>query len=431
MRANAVNWLETADRVWHYRRDRMTGAEAGELNRHKEELRRRWREGADAARLKLAIEELEGALGRAGGAVYPKSALAENVEFFLVAAIVIFGIRAYFLQLFEIPTNSMWPTYYGMTAENFPPGRPAPGGGEEILRFLTLGARPREVVAPAAGAVSALFSPSGQLAYSVVDGRGWLFLPEKMKEYTFFVGGQPATVRVPIDFSDAEFNQLVIESFFGSERAFAEQWTRMWRSGRMEETEMKMDEDSGAFGTVWRLPLNRNVREGEAILRFDVLTGDKLVVDRLSYNFVRPQPGSAMVFRTGNNPAIGAAAGHPEGMDEYYVKRLVGLPGDVIEIRQPVLYRNGRPITGADAFDLNARRVGLYRGYFNKTAADGARYLLKGESLTVPARSFLGLGDNSNNSLDGRYWGFVPEKDLVGRPLFIHYPFTRRWGPAK
>ena len=58
-------------------------------------------------------------LRRTGGAIYPKSSLVENVEFFLVAAIVILGIRTYFLQPFKIPTNSMWPTYNGMTPEAF------------------------------------------------------------------------------------------------------------------------------------------------------------------------------------------------------------------------------------------------------------------------------------------------------------------------
>jgi len=41
------------------------------------------------------------------------------------------------------------------------------------------------------------------------------------------------------------------------------------------------------------------------------------------------------------------------------------------------------------------------------------------------------MGDNSGNSSDGRVWGFVPEKDVIGRPLFIYYPFTRRWGVAR
>src|ERR1017187_6527477 len=154
MRDNAGNWLELAAKVWNYRRDRLSGKEADELTRRSQELRRLLKERADAGRLKLGIESLEGVLRRAGGAIYPKSSLVENVEFFLVAAIVILGIRTYFVQPFKIPTNSMWPTYYGMTAENLPPDSPAPGLAGRVLRFIAFGAQRYTLVAPADGEVS-------------------------------------------------------------------------------------------------------------------------------------------------------------------------------------------------------------------------------------------------------------------------------------
>jgi signal peptidase I len=50
--------------------------------------------------------------------------------------------------------------------------------------------------------------------------------------------------------------------------------------------------------------------------------------------------------------------------------------------------------------------------------------------MDVPANEYAAFGDNSASSLDSRYWGTIPAKDVVGRPLFIYYPFTRRWGPA-
>lgn len=82
---------------------------------------------------------------------------------------------------------------------------------------------------------------------------------------------------------------------------------------------------------------------------------------------------------------------------------------------------------------MNNRREGLYPGYRNRQPRDFQQLYLRepGDTVTVPPRSFFALGDNSANSEDGRYWGFVPEKDVVGRPLFIYYPFTRRWGPAR
>ncbi len=112
-------------------------------------------------------------------------------------------------------------------------------------------------------------------------------------------------------------------------------------------------------------------------------------------------------------------------ISQYYVKRLVGTPGDTLEIKTPVLYRNGKPIEGSDAFGKNARREGKYPGYTN----DGTQP--PGGTVTVPPNSFFALGDNSPRSKDSRYWGFVPEKDVVGRPLFIYFPLTSRWGPAR
>ena len=166
---------------------------------------------ADAARLKLGIESLEGVLVRAGGAIYPKTSLVENIEFFLVAAIVILGIRTYFVQPFKIPTNSMWPTYYGMTKENFPPGAAAPNMPEKVFRFLAYGAQPRIAVAPQDGQVSVPLVRRGDtwtLAYTIRQGRSWLVLPTKVKEYTFYVDGATSTLQVPVDFSDVRRRRL-------------------------------------------------------------------------------------------------------------------------------------------------------------------------------------------------------------------------------
>jgi signal peptidase I len=139
--------------------------------------------------------------------------------------------------------------------------------------------------------------------------------------------------------------------------------------------------------------------------------------------FFRPKVGEGFVFRTKQLYEL-----HPNmnrgPKDQYYIKRLVGVPGDRLEIREPVLYRNGQPISGAKAFEKNANREGLYPGYRNIGRLD------EGVVAEVPEGHFMALGDNSASSLDSRYWGYVPEEDVVGRPLFIYYPFTRRWGIA-
>lgn len=425
MRASAANWLELADKVWHFRRDQLSDTESNDLLLRTGELRAQVKARADAGKLKLAVETLEGTLRRTGGAIYPKSSLVENVEFFLVAAIVILGIRTYFVQPFKIPTNSMWPTYYGMTAENFPPGAEAPGPVERVFRFLAFGAQRRTVIAPRNGEISAEFDEStGTMVHRTVPGRTWLVLPAKVKEYTFYVGEEPATVRVPLDFND--FDRVVSETFFGGRQGLLAQLdeARKTRLARRQQHGFSNPRD---YSRTVRLSLKRTAVAGQPIVRFEILTGDQLFVDRISYHFVRPKVGQGFVFRTGQIAGIGD--------DQYYIKRLVGVPGDEIEIREPVLYRNGEPIKGALAFQRNGDRETPYRGYVNAQrnplVPAEAQYLLRGQTVTVPSGSFFALGDNSGNSLDGRYWGFVPEKDAVGRPLVIYYPFTRRWGLAR
>ena len=412
MRENSANWLELAEKVYHFRRDVLPAAEVEELQSQASGLRTLLKERAGAEKLKIAIERLEDVLRRTGGAIYPKSALVENVEFFLVAAIVILGIRTYFVQPFKIPTNSMWPTYNGMTPEVWHKPEEAPGLAMQAVRFVLFGAQRKEVVAPESGSVTIpvyrrLTGAGGVVPYDTVPARNWLVLPTTNREYTLYVNETAVKVRVPADFN---FDWALRDTLGLS-------------SDQLADLADQSRRQPSNFSWV-TLPIR--AERGKPILSFDIITGDQLFVDRMSYHFVRPQVGQGFVFRTGNIPDIARSYG-----DQYYIKRLVGGPGDRMEIREPVLYRNGQPNTGADAFSLNARRAEKYRGYFYAPDPPRGQYLFKGETVTVPANHYMGLGDNSADSADGRYWGFVPAKDVVGRPLFVYFPFTRHWGPAR
>ncbi len=132
-----------------------------------------------------------------------------------------------------------------------------------------------------------------------------------------------------------------------------------------------------------------------------VLIGDHLIVSRIGYDagvpftdwhvplWRNPKRQQIVVFR----PPI---PGAPD-----YIKRVIGIPGDVVEIRQGVVWINGRPLNEPylrelpNAFDN--------RGPWN-----------------VPADSYFMMGDNRGNSSDSRVWGFVPRKNLVGTPLFVY-----------
>ncbi len=419
MRESAANWLEVADKVWHFRRDLLNERDAGDLLKRTGELRQQLKTKADAGKLKLGIETLEGVLRRTGGAIYPKTLLVENVEFFLVAAIVILGIRTYFVQPFKIPTNSMWPTYNGMTPEVFTKPADEPGKLAQLGRLVAFGAWPHRVNAPADGDVLIPIGgrqSRGFVASRTVAGRSWLVLPATLREYTILVGDTPITVKVPEDF---DFDWAAYDGFFrqGGQR-YSSSHFREILNYKLSHGEFEVREVNGE--TLQCVRTGRHVRAGERVFAFDELTGDQLFVDRISYHFVRPKVGSGFVFRTGNIPGIASRVG-----DQYYIKRLVGVPGDNLKVEGSTLIRNGAPISGADAFQANAQREGNYPGY------RALGLLATGSSVDVPANSYFAMGDNSANSEDSRYWGYVPAKDAVGRPLFIYYPFTRHWGPAR
>ena len=417
MRENAGNWLELGEKVYHYRRDVLLPAQVAELQSRMAELRALVKERAGPEKLKLGIERLEEVLRRTGGSIYPKTALVENVEFFLVAAIVILGIRTYFVQPFKIPTNSMWPTYNGMTPEVYKAPAEEPGAAAVAARLLAFGAWPHRVDAPVSGEI---LVPVGGEARGIVNcrivpGKSWLVIPTQVREYTLIVGNREVKIRVPMDF---DFDWAVYDTFFArngpySTQAFVTEVQRRFQARDFEEREVN--------GQLLRcLRTGKHVKAGERAFSFDEMTGDQLFVDRMSYHFIRPAVGSGFVFRTGNIPDIARQAG-----DQYYIKRLAGVPGDELEIKGPALHRNGAPITGSSAFEANAKRQGNYTGYI------ALGNLAAGRTVKVPEQRYYALGDNSGNSQDGRYWDFVPAKDVVGRPVFVYYPFTSRWGPAR
>jgi len=410
MRQHASNWLELADKVEHYRRDVLTTDNLAELRREKEGLRRLVKDKAGASDLKLGIESLEGSLRTTGGTFYPKSTLIEYVEFFLVAAIVILGIRAFFFQPFKIPTNSMWPSYNGMTGQVYESVEDEPGAAARGLRFLTQLAVSHRVDAPISGEVRIpiIRSYSDQQGEVrdflkppvMTKGRKWFVFPTQKRIYEIYVDQTAIQITVPGDF---DLEKVLLDAFYDGAEKFP------------------LAEDFPMGGRVL-LGTGKKVQAGDRVLSFDIITGDQLFVDRISYHFTKPSVGDGFVFRTDNIPNLHRMMNGPN--EQYYIKRLIGTPGDLLEIREPVLYRNGEPIEGTPAFAANANREGNYPGYRALGVLDD------GKVFEIPEHEYMAIGDNSASSLDGRYWGTVPEKDVVGRPLFIYYPFNDHWGPA-
>ncbi len=115
--------------------------------------------------------------------------------------------------------------------------------------------------------------------------------------------------------------------------------------------------------------------------------------------FGKPQRGDIVVFV------------FPEDRTKDFIKRLVGLPGDHVEIKDGGIFINGQQI-------MDPRIKNVY--YYNR-----GDYGQEGMSVTVPDGHYFMLGDNSGSSHDSRYWGFIEESDIVGKADLLFFPFNR------
>lgn len=128
---------------------------------------------------------------------------------------------------------------------------------------------------------------------------------------------------------------------------------------------------------------------------------DRVWVTKFSYWFDEPERGDVVVFEP-------PAAAHAAENEKYYIKRLIGLPGETVEFKNNVLYINGEAIEEA---------------YLND---DVITYDFG--PITVPEGCYFFCGDNRTGSYDSRSWGVAERDDLVGKGQFIYWPFSRMGG---
>jgi signal peptidase I len=404
LRKQAKELLHAAHKVYNYRCDVIPEGRLEELEKAVAELNGMLeKKDTQRAPFKASIDRLDALLRKIGGKIHPKTFWSDNLEVALVAAILVIGVRTFFFQPFIIPTNSMYPTYSGMNAVSYGADDASPSTARKIFNKLTLGAKHKSVFAQNSGKI---LIPMGQTQNGLqiykerVKGKKWIILPAALDEYTFYVGGVPHTLQVPAEF---DMNKLLMETF-------------------ASETSKVLQSPESKTGVVW--DIDKSVEAGDPIVQFDITLGDALFVDRISYHFKQPQVGDPFVFRTNDiREELGRLTG--DYSDKYYIKRIGGVGGETLEIQDGTLLVDGEPRDEVEAFERNARREGEYNGYVNQNL------LGEGRQLTIPEDKFVALGDNSGNSLDSRYWGFVPNKSVIGKAVFIYYPFTKRWGLAE
>lgn len=121
--------------------------------------------------------------------------------------------------------------------------------------------------------------------------------------------------------------------------------------------------------------------------------GDRLIIDKVSFHFSGIKRGDIIVFKA--PPA--------SNLDEVMIKRVIGLPGDTVAIKNGLVYINGQPLD--EPYELE------------KPDRDF-------KTLTVPENSLFVMGDNRNKSFDSRFWGMVPEELIIGKAMARFYPLS-------
>jgi signal peptidase I len=163
-----------------------------------------------------------------------------------------------------------------------------------------------------------------------------------------------------------------------------------------------------------------------------LLIGDFILVNKFAYGIRMPVTNERLIETGAPERGDVVVFRYPKDPDIDYIKRVVGLPGDVISYRDKVLYINDDPVAqeliglyvglgkGADMTDAEEKLERLPGAEHHILQRPGMYQSLPGEQRwRVPEGHYFVLGDNRDNSQDSRYWGFVPEANLVGRASVI------------
>ncbi len=287
---------------------------------------------------------------------------------FVVGAIA-FGLRGLFFQPFRIPTGSMQPTLYGIHYQSKDGNRnflfDKVSG---TLHHLLFGSSDAGIEVAESGVLHTVSEEAGTIfdRTSFAIGRKFYSLPGNMRQVADYAG-------------------FTVKDTFAA---------------------------------------------GERIGNGYVTLGDHLFVERFSLYLKPPARGDVIVFNTENlsvdNVPLTVAGGY------YYIKRVAALPGDTVKIVGNQLWikvPGGKDFVPVQQLDKRFEKIYSHQGgYHGHISNMGMAKFAHGQEFTVPEDAYVMLGDNSRFSMDSRYFGAVPRRNLIGRAWFVFYPFSRRVG---
>ena len=363
--------------------------------------------GANTGKIRIKMEELEFAANK-WIKPYPNAMWRENVEVLLVALAVAMGIRTFFLQPFKIPTGSMQPTLFGVTS--------VPDFTGSKIDYWMESSNPSKVAAE--------INEQESLRNTLKVPTGW----ERVKEW--FEGVSYVHVVAQADGVIDSISPMTKFLIFNIKQS-------IWIGG-VEHT-MWFPPDYGESDLAHRdgLQPGHYYHKGDVVVNIAVSAGDHLFVDRLTYNFRKPERGEIVVFETKGIDNL------PQ--DQFYIKRLVALPDERVQIGDDRhLIINGQRLDASTphfgriyGFDPNQPpQESEFSGHVNGTVAHEydlypnlAPLFPDAETVfTNGPDSYMVMGDNTCNSSDSRTWGSFPAKNVIGKAFFVYWPITSRFG---
>ncbi len=144
---------------------------------------------------------------------------------------------------------------------------------------------------------------------------------------------------------------------------------------------------------------------------------DKIIVDKLSYKFSNPQRGDIVVFSPTKEL-------QQEQYQDAFIKRIVGLPGETVALKNGKVFINNQPLTENKYLSPSQQTV-------VNVCTSGPQPPFLSKPVTIPANSYLVLGDNRNSSYDSRCWGVVPRENIIGRAVIRFWPLDNVGGIDK
>lgn len=365
-----------AKRFLNYRRDVLPEEEVSDLEKGIADLSLALKRW-DREKAKQASEELEQLVDSVPGPS-SRTALAENIEVFFVIFVIFLGIRAYIAQPFRIPTGSMQPSLNGI---RIIPCDEDPGFFKKLSDIVVYGGS---------------------------------YINEQAKGNVTITGYSQKSRFLLFTYTTVHFD-----------------------NGSSIDIPCAKGETARYFMSAKGSPF-ASFSAGETIIKARVDAGDMIIVNKMAYHFRKPKMGETFVFDTRGIEGIRLRSDSDQAGGTHYVKRLCGLPGNNITIKQPHVLVDGVPPSCR-----TIERVADGKPPYNKEGYIPAsnersplpRYLAPGQTLRLvkntrnPERNqYCALGDNTVNSLDSRYWGPVSQYNIVGPASFALWPFTSHWG---